>query len=68
MQRSWRVGWCSVAGGTVTMRWRRKLYWYLALERRFVSSRPGRLMGGWQWGSSGDGDALAGVESNRLPM
>lgn len=27
-------------------------------------SRPGGLMGGWQWGSSGDGDALAGVESS----
>jgi hypothetical protein len=30
------------------------------LSCRFVSSRPAN--GGWQWGS-GDGDALAGVES-----
>jgi hypothetical protein len=41
------------------------LYWYLAVGFVVPSrlSRPGRLMGGWQWGSSGDGDALAGVES-----
>lgn len=39
MQRSWRVGWWSGAGWTVTMRWRR-VYWYLALACRFVSCRP----------------------------
>jgi len=39
MQRSWRVGWWSGAGWTVTMRWWR-VYWYLALGLSFRLVSP----------------------------